>query len=99
MTQMFDSARRFMPILAAADFARAKAENRFAVVLASQNADILDSGSISNSDDNIKNLQNLYKAGLRVLLITRVPSCRGTASWCANTQAVTASISTPRPPS
>ena len=65
-----DSARHFMPILAAADFARAKAENRFAVVLASQNADILDSGSISNSDDNIKNLQTLYKGGLRVLLIT-----------------------------
>jgi membrane dipeptidase len=65
-----DSARRFMPILAAADFARAKADNRFAVVLACQNADILDSGSISNSDENIKNLQNLYKAGLRVLQIT-----------------------------
>jgi membrane dipeptidase len=65
-----DPSRRFRKILAADDFARAKAEGRFAVVLTSQNAEILDSGSISNSDDNLANLRSLHKAGLRVLLLT-----------------------------
>ena len=65
-----DPKRRFRKILVADDFARAKAENRFAVVLTSQNAELLDSGSISNSDDNLENLEALYKSGLRVLLLT-----------------------------
>jgi membrane dipeptidase len=65
-----DPSRRFLKILKADDFARAKTENRFAVVLTSQNADILDSGQISNGDDNIENLRAFHEAGLRVLLLT-----------------------------
>jgi membrane dipeptidase len=65
-----DPSRRFLKVLKADDFARAKAENRFAVVLTSQNAAILDSGEISNSDHNVETLRAFYKAGLRVLLLT-----------------------------
>jgi len=69
-TAFADPGRRFLKVLKADDFARAKAAGRFAVVLASQNADILDSGGISNGDDNLENLRAFHAAGLRVLLIT-----------------------------
>lgn len=65
-----DPERRFLKVLKADDFAQAKATGRFGVLLASQNADILDSGGISNGDDNLKNLAAFHAAGLRVLLIT-----------------------------
>ena len=69
-TAFADPTRRFLKVLQADDFARAKAEARFAVVLTSQNADILDSGGISNGDDNLQNLRAFHKAGLRILLLT-----------------------------
>jgi len=65
-----DPTRRFLKVLSADDFVRAKAAGRFAVLLASQNADILDSGGISNSDDNLEALRAFHAAGLRLLLIT-----------------------------
>lgn len=65
-----DPARRFQKILVADDFARAKREDRFAVVLISQSGDILDAGSISNTDANMDNLRAFHKRGLRVMLLT-----------------------------
>jgi membrane dipeptidase len=65
-----DPKRRFMKIEKADDIARAKAAGKFAVILTSQNGDILDSGSISNGDQNIENLHALHKLGLRIMLLT-----------------------------
>jgi membrane dipeptidase len=52
------------------DFAQAKANGKFAVVLASQDASILGPPMIANTDDNLVTLRALHKAGLRVLQLT-----------------------------
>jgi membrane dipeptidase len=67
---MADSRGPFHCVLKAEDFTQAKSRGKFAVVLASQDASILGTPIIANTDDNILALRALYKAGLRVLQLT-----------------------------
>ena len=60
----------FCCILQAADFARAKATNRFAVVLNSQDASILGTPTVANGPENLDALAMFYGKGLRVLQLT-----------------------------
>jgi membrane dipeptidase len=60
----------FCCILKAADFARAKATNRFAVVLNSQDASILGTPTVANGPENLDALAMFYGKGLRVLQLT-----------------------------
>src|SRR5262249_45192861 len=53
-----------------ADLARAKREGRFGVVLACQDAAILDSSTASVNDYNLRNLRLFHTLGLRVLQLT-----------------------------
>lgn len=54
----------------AADIERARREQKLAIVLACQDASILDASTGSVDDDNLQNLGLFYDLGLRVLQIT-----------------------------
>lgn len=60
-------ASRCRPVLAAEDFALAKREGKFGVVLNCQDGSILGTPIHANSDRNIKTLEQLHGLGLRVL--------------------------------
>lgn len=57
-------------VRSAADFARHRAAGRFGVVLACQDASILDVSTFSTGDTNLENLEELHARGLRVLQLT-----------------------------
>jgi membrane dipeptidase len=57
-------------VLTAADLAAAKRQRRFGVILACQDASILDASTGSVSDYNLRNLRLFYDLGLRVLQLT-----------------------------
>lgn len=61
---------RVLRVTRAADLQAAKAQGKLAIVLACQDAQILDAALYSVTDDNIKNLEAFYKQGLRVLQLT-----------------------------
>ncbi len=61
---------RFLKVLTGADIRKAKADSKFGIILASQDASILGVPAYSSSDTNIKALETLHKQGLRVLQIT-----------------------------
>jgi membrane dipeptidase len=61
---------RFLKVLKGADIRTAKAESKFGIILTSQDAAILGSGTFSSNDNNLKALENLYNQGLRVLQVT-----------------------------
>ncbi|HTQ81253.1 MAG TPA: membrane dipeptidase [Thermoanaerobaculia bacterium] len=60
----------FLKVERAADLARAKQEERFAVILGCQDAAILDSSTYSVNDYNLGNLRLFHALGLRVLQLT-----------------------------
>ena len=60
----------FYCILKAEDFARAKATNRFAIVLNSQDASILGPPTVANGPENLEALAMFHGKGLRVLQLT-----------------------------
>ena len=60
----------FCCILKAGDFARAKATNRFGIVLNSQDASILGPPTVANGPENLEALAMFYGKGLRVLQLT-----------------------------
>jgi membrane dipeptidase len=61
---------RLIKVTRAADFELAKKEMRFGIVLACQDASILDASTASVYDFNLDNLQFFYDLGLRVLQLT-----------------------------
>ena len=61
---------RFIKVLRAADIDTAKTSRRLGIVLACQDAAILDSSSFSVNDSNLVNLQMFFDLGLRVLQMT-----------------------------
>ncbi len=60
----------FQLCLRADDIARAAGANRFAVILACQDAAILDAGTYSVDDGNLDNMDELHLRGLRLLQLT-----------------------------
>lgn len=61
---------RFLKVLRAADFAEAKRSGRLGIVLACQDASILDSSTGSVNDRNLRNLRLFHDLGMRVLQLT-----------------------------
>jgi membrane dipeptidase len=61
---------RFLKVLRAADFAEAKRSGRLGVVLACQDAAILDASTGSVNDRNLRNLRLFHDLGMRVLQLT-----------------------------
>ncbi len=61
---------KFVKVLKAADIETAKRERRFGVVLACQDASILDASTFSVHDSNLRTLELFYDLGLRVLQMT-----------------------------
>jgi membrane dipeptidase len=61
---------RLLPVLKGVDLQRAKAERKLGVVLASQDAQILDAASYSVNDRNLEILEQFHTQGLRVLQLT-----------------------------
>jgi membrane dipeptidase len=61
---------RLLPVLRAADLQRAKTERKLGIVLACQDAQILDASTFSVNDQNLDNLEVFYTQGLRVLQLT-----------------------------
>jgi membrane dipeptidase len=61
---------KLLCVRVAADLARAKAEGRYGVILASQDAAILGASVFSVGDDNLDHLRGYYAMGLRVLQLT-----------------------------
>jgi membrane dipeptidase len=60
----------FFKVLKAADLAEARRQGRLGILLASQDAAILDSSTVSVNDRNLRNLRFFYDLGLRVLQLT-----------------------------
>ena len=58
---------KLLPVLRAADLQRAKAERKLGIVLACQDAQILDAAMYSVNDQNLENLELFHAQGLRVL--------------------------------
>jgi membrane dipeptidase len=61
---------QLIKVLKAADIQTAKQRKRLGVILACQDASILDASTASVSDYNIQNLKRFYGLGLRVLQLT-----------------------------
>jgi membrane dipeptidase len=61
---------RLVKVLRAADIDTAKREKRFGIILACQDASILDASTYSVNDYNLRNLELFYALGLRVLQMT-----------------------------
>jgi membrane dipeptidase len=61
---------RFLPVLRAGDLKRAKAERKLGIILACQDAQILDASTYSVNDQNLDNLETFQAQGLRVLQLT-----------------------------
>jgi membrane dipeptidase len=61
---------RLLQVLRAADLRRAKTEGKLGVVLACQDAQILDASNYSVNDQNLDNLEVFHAQGLRVLQLT-----------------------------
>jgi membrane dipeptidase len=61
---------KFLKVLRAADFAEAKRSGRLGIVLACQDASILDSSTGSVNDRNLRNLRLFHDLGMRVLQLT-----------------------------
>ena len=61
---------RLIKATRAADLERARKEGKLAIVLACQDASILDASTGSVNDDNLENLGLFYDLGLRVLQLT-----------------------------
>ena len=61
---------KLLAVRRAADLDRAKAERRYGVILACQDAAILGVSTFSVSDDNLDNLRQCHALGLRVLQLT-----------------------------
>lgn len=60
----------FFKVLKAADLAEARRQGKFGVILACQDAAILDSSTFSVNDRNLENLRQFHGLGLRVLQLT-----------------------------
>ncbi|HEX6899290.1 MAG TPA: membrane dipeptidase [Thermoanaerobaculia bacterium] len=60
----------FFKVLKAADLLEAKRRGKLGVILACQDASILDTSSFSVNDNNLRNLRLFYDLGLRVLQLT-----------------------------
>lgn len=58
---------RLLPVLRAADLQRARRERKLGIVLACQDAQILDASTYSVNDQNLDNLETFHAQGLRVL--------------------------------
>jgi membrane dipeptidase len=61
---------RFLPVLRADDLKRAKTERKLGIILACQDAQILDASTYSVNDQNLDNLETFHAQGLRVLQLT-----------------------------
>lgn len=61
---------RFYKVLRAADLAEARKQGKFGVILACQDAAILDSSTFSVNDRNLENLRQFHALGLKVLQLT-----------------------------
>jgi membrane dipeptidase len=61
---------RLLKVLRAADLRRAKTEGKLGIVLACQDAQILDASCYSVTDQNLDNLEVFHAQGLRVLQLT-----------------------------
>ncbi|WP_158501539.1 dipeptidase [Vitiosangium sp. GDMCC 1.1324] len=61
---------KMLPVLRAEDLRRAKAERKLGIILACQDAQILDAAMYSVSDQNLDNLELFHAQGLRVLQLT-----------------------------
>jgi len=66
----FDKEPKFLPVLTASDLDKAKSEKRLGIILASQDAAILDASTSSVNDYNLDVLRRFHKDGLRVLQLT-----------------------------
>lgn len=60
----------FIKVLKASDIRAAKEQKKLGVILACQDASILDASTASVNDYNIQNLKKYYEMGLRVLQLT-----------------------------
>jgi membrane dipeptidase len=66
----FKREKRFVKATCFSELQRAKKERKFGVVLACQDASILDTSTLSVNGQNIDNLEFFYDLGLRVLQMT-----------------------------
>jgi len=66
----FQKEPKFLPVLVGADIQKAKTEKRLGIILASQDAAILDASTASVNDYNLENLRRFHADGLRVLQMT-----------------------------